>query len=785
MPAISASGALRKGESQIALFRLIKNYTFVQTIDTLLMNRAFLPFLLIPFLLNGQETFRIYGKVAGEDGALPLVNVYLKGTSFGAVSDEDGNYVIAGIPEGNYLLMASYTGYRTFRTPVSVSGSDQQVPVSLEGTEVLDEVVVSGTLKSVSRLESPVPVEVYSTSFFRQNPTPNIFEALQTVNGVRPQINCSVCNTGDIHINGLEGPYTLVLIDGMPIVSGLSTVYGLTGIPASLIEQVEIVKGPASSLYGSEAVGGLINVITKKTENAPLVFADSYLTDWEELNVDFGFKTPLGRSARLLFGANYYNYSNPVDDNRDNFTDVALQNRISLFQKWDFDRAENRVLSVAGRFFYEDRWGGEMQWTPEFRGGSEVYGESIYTTRYELIGKYQLPLPESLLFQFSFSDHDQDSAYGDSFYLARQRIGFGQLTWDFASPRHSWLLGIAGRTNYYDDNTPVTDRAERVFIPSAFAQDEISLGQRHKLLLGTRFDYDRRHGSIVTPRLAYKYASEENDIIRFNAGTGFRVVNLFAEEHAALDGSREVIVEEDLQPERSYNLNVNYLRKFYTRAGLMLGVDASAWYTYFTNAILPDYDTNPNQVLYRNLEGSATSKGVSVNLDAVFYNFKALLGVTVQDVSQQLNGERIERIFTEKYSATWSLSYRNYARHFSVDYTGSLYGPMRLPVLGGLDPRMPESPVWSIQNIQFTFTALTNFEFYGGIKNLLNWTPNRGNPFIIARAEDPFDRNVQFDPNGNAVATPDNPYALTFDPTYMYAPNQGRRLFFGVRYNLD
>ena len=87
------------------------------------MNRALLPFLLIPFLLNGQQTFRIYGKVAGEDGALPLVNVYLKGTSFGAVSDADGNYVIAGIPEGTYLLMASYTGYQTFRLPVSVSGS--------------------------------------------------------------------------------------------------------------------------------------------------------------------------------------------------------------------------------------------------------------------------------------------------------------------------------------------------------------------------------------------------------------------------------------------------------------------------------------------------------------------------------------------------------------------------------------------------------------------------------------------------------------------------------------
>ena len=149
----------------------------------------------------------------------------------------------------------------------------------------MKEVVVTGTMKPVSRLESPVPVEVFTARFFKSNPTPSIFEALQNINGVRPQVNCAICNTGDIHINGLEGSYTMVLIDGMPIVSGLSTVYGLNGIPQSLIERVEIVKGPASTLYGSEAVGGLINVITKKITNAPIISADIFDTSWGELNL--------------------------------------------------------------------------------------------------------------------------------------------------------------------------------------------------------------------------------------------------------------------------------------------------------------------------------------------------------------------------------------------------------------------------------------------------------------------------------------------------------------------
>lgn len=733
-----------------------------------------------------SQSYSISGTVSSQETPLPFANVVIKKATKGTVADTNGKFTIENLIPGAYIIEASFTGYTSLKRKITIIDQNEIVNFNLEEAKLLDEVVVTGTLKQVRRMESPVPVEVYSPVFLKKNPAPNIFESLQTVNGVRPQINCSVCNTGDIHINGLEGPYTLVLIDGMPIVSGLSTVYGLSGIPSSLIDQVEIVKGPASSLYGSEAVGGLINVITKHPDNAPLFFFDSFMTDWEEYNLDLGLKTNVGNKANMLLGVNYYNYSNPIDNNNDNFTDVTLQDRISVFQKWSFKRKNNRVFSLAGRYFYEDRWGGEMQWTPQYRGGTEVYGESIYTSRFEIIGNYQLPIQERVNFQFSYSDHDQNSVYGDSPYLAQQRIGFGQLTWDLSNEKNDWLFGIAGRYNYYNDNTSVTEEPDKVFIPSVFVQNEFSLNNKHKLLLGARYDYDERHGSIFTPRIAYRFKPTEDDIFRLNAGTGFRVVNLFTEEHAALTGSRDVIINEKLKPEQSYNININYLKKFYTKKGHILGLDVSAWYTYFTNAILPDYDTNPNQVIYENLNGRATSIGASVNFDAVLTNnFKALVGFTIQEVAQMENGVKVQQILTEKYSGTWSLTYNIPKYNFAIDYTGNLYGPMRLPVLGDLDPRKEQSPLWSIQNIQFTYKGLTNFEFYGGVKNLLNWTPNRGNPFLISRADDPFDENVVFDTNGNVVPTTDNPYGLTFDPTYIYAPNQGRRLFFGLRYKLD
>ena len=732
------------------------------------------------------QTTSLNGKVSDNGEPLPLANVFLKGTKIGTATDIDGLYELNNIQPGEYLLLVTSLGYRPYQNKVRLGAGAKTINIQLEpSAQSLKETVVTGTLKPVSRLESPVPVEVYSPTFLKKNPTASVFDALQNVNGVRPQINCNVCNTGDIHINGLEGPYTLVLIDGMPIVSGLGTVYGLTGIPNSLIEQIEIVKGPASSLYGSEAVGGLINIITKNALSAPEFFADGFATGWGEYNLDVGSKIKIGRKTDLLLGVNYFNYDIPVDNNGDNFTDLTLQDRISIFQKWNFERSDNRLFSLAGRFFYEDRWGGEMQWTPEFRGGDEIYGESIYTRRWEVLGKYQLPLEEKLLLSFSYNDHNQNSVYGDTEYLADQRIGFAQLTWDKTAGNHDLLFGSAIRYNYYDDNTPATLEADNIWIPSLFAQDEYSFAPKHSFLAGLRYDYDQRHGNIFTPRAAYKWKISNNDIFRVNAGTGFRVVNLFTEDHAALTGSREVIITEELKPERSVNVNINYLKKIYSDNGTFIGLDASAFYTRFSNVILPDYETNPNQIIYDNLDGKSVSQGLSANLDIAFpSSFKIMVGATWQDVSNTENGGTKQQILTESITATWNLSYTFHSLKLTADYTGNLYGPMRLPLLGELDPRREYSPTWSIQNIQFTYKGLNNFEVYGGIKNLLDWTPNRGNPFIIARANDPFDKEVTFDNNDNAVATANNPYALTFDPAYVYGPNQGIRGFFGLRYTV-
>lgn len=760
------------------------------------MNRFLhLSFLLLFSLNLLAQSAKVSGQLKDENTgeSIPFANVVLVSESIGASTDVNGHFIIENVPSGKQKLQISVLGFEKRLIPLHVQANQhlQLGEVLLKSNMMgLDEVVISGTLKEMSRLESAVPVEVYNKSFFKANPTPSVFESLQNVNGVRPQLNCNVCNTGDIHINGLEGPYTMVLIDGMPIVSGLSTVYGLTGIPQSLIERVEVVKGPASTLYGSEAVGGMINIITKQTNSAPRAAVDIFASGWGEVNTDLGLKYNVGKKVSALVGVNYFNYQNPIDNNGDGFTDLTLQNRISVFNKLNIKRKDNRVFTIAGRYVYEDRWGGQMDWTKADRGGDEVYGESIYTSRWETFGVYQLPMEENVNFQFSANGHSQNSVYGNTIYNADQYIGFGQLTWNKKVNRHDMLLGAAYRYTFYDDDTPATfntntetNQASVTHLPGAFFQDEFSINEFNKLLVGLRYDYNTLHGSILTPRVNYKWRANKKNTLRLSAGNGYRVANVFTEDHAALTGARTVEFQGELSPETSWNANVNYVKKIYTKKNAIIGLDATAFYTYFTNRILPDYETDPNKIIYGNLQGSSVSRGASLNLDVALQNgLKVMAGATLMDVSVNENEERYRQLLTESVQGVWSIGYTFNRVNLSVDYTGNLYGPMRLPLLGPLDDRAEYSPWWSIQNIQLTKTFGKVWELYGGVKNLLNFTPPANS---IARAFDPFDQGVVFDENGQVVPTANNPNALTFDAAYVYAANQGIRGFLGFRYTLN
>ncbi len=711
----------------------------------------------------------IQGIITCKDKAVSFASITILTTKIGTQADENGKFIIKNAPNGKQTVQVSSIGYKNKQLIINIfpdKTNNLNIEIEEENAQ-LNEVVVTGTMKETTINESPASIQILNPTFFRKNPTPSLFDALSMVNGVRPQLNCNVCNTGDIHINGMEGPYTLVLIDGMPIVSALSTVYGLSGIPNSMVERIEVMKGPASTLYGSEAVGGLINVITKNPAKAPKFNFDWNTTSYLENNFDASAKAKFGK-ANVLFSGNYFVFGKRWDINNDNFTDITLQNRVSLFNKWSFERQKNRVFNLAARYVYEDRFGGEMQWQKSNRGGAEVYGESIYTKRWEMLGSYQLPIDkQKITLNFSFNQHQQNSFYGITPYLATQRIGFGQLLWDKKlSTHHDALLGLTFRNTFYDDNTPITQKSDTentpdlVWLPGIFTQDEITINAKNKVLLGIRYDYNSKHGGIASPRLNWKFSPNKNNIFRLSLGNGYRVVNLFSEDHAALTGSRKVLIMNDLKPERSYNANLDY-QKFFSFERGYGNIQLNGFYTYFSNKIIADYDQNPELIVFDNLKGYGISKGVALNAEFAFISsLKIFAGATLMDVYRQENEVKVTQIQTPHFTGNYAISYTLAKLQLTFDLTGNLYSPMRLPVVRAYGDTRPEySPWFGIHNIQATRRLNNGLQIYGGIKNLSNFLPK------------------------SPIFKPEAPFSEQFDPSYNYAPMQGIRGFLGVRWN--
>jgi outer membrane receptor for ferrienterochelin and colicins len=727
------------------------------------------------------ETERKKGKIidneTGEGIGFAAIKFYPNQKTI--LSDDLGYFPIEKDYSEQKFVIVSFTGYWVDTFQIA-KHKDFQFRLRPKRKD-LEQVVISGTMNEVQRKESVLPIEVYTPTLFKKTWAPSLLESVNMINGVQPQLNCNVCSAGDIHINGLEGAYTMILIDGMPIVSSLSTVYGLSGIPQSLIKRIEVVKGPASTLYGSEAVAGLINVITKSAGFAPLVKVELSGTSIGEVNLEAATKWRVGNQNALL-GINAFYYGLPKDINNDHFTDIALQKRISVFNKWDFKTNSLGKSSLAIRLFAEDRWGGQTNWSPQWKGSDSIYGENIDTRRLEVLSSQALSKDGKLRLDFSYNYHFQNSYYGVNHFKADQHTAFSQLVWSGSTSKLNWVTGLPFRFVYYDDNTPATESIEiqkiknqgsRTFLPGIFAQADYMLSNKWTGLAGIRFDVHNIHGGIWTPRLGFKYKINQDQSIRLSGGSGFRVVNLFTEDHAALTGARQVIIKNNLLPERSWNANAGY-QLYINHSKGFSNIEINLFYTRFSNQIVGDFETDADKIIYDNLNGFGISHGLSINYERQLDNgFKAMAGLTWMDVYRMKSqiGDELKRetqLFAPPLSGTFSISYSK--KDWNFDFTGRVNGPMKLPVFPN-DFRPAWSPIYPLLNIQASKRLKHGFEMFAGIRNLLNFIPK--DP--ILRPFDPFDKRIQID----------NPNGFNFDPTYNYAPVQGLTVYSGIRWALD
>ncbi|WP_428235222.1 TonB-dependent receptor [Gracilimonas sp.] len=726
----------------------------------------------ILFAQSGSGT--ITGKVIS--GGEPVVgaNVGIPEIRKGSPTNIDGTFEIKNVPAGEYKLQITAVGFDKVIKKITVeSGETTTVDIRMkESLLELDQMVVTGTMRQTYVKESPVKVNVVKAAQLQQGRTSsNIMDLISSVNGLSTQLNCGVCGTNAIRINGVEGPNTAVLIDGMPIMGALASVYGLNGISPSIIDQVEVIKGPQSTLYGTQALGGVVNIITKNPAITPTFSADVYAKSTEEGNINLAYSPRVGRFEGFVSG-NILHLENYFDENGDNFNDLVKQSRVSLFGKGTLlgENMEQR-LNIATKYYTENRTGGLEAFSDDLRGSDQIYGESIYTNRFEFMTEYRpAGLNEQLRISGAVTYHDQDSYYGTDWYDAQQGIAFGQATWDQPIGENFQLLaGTTIRYETYNDNTPATSSgADKRWIPGVFSQGELKAGD-FSFLGGIRVDHHSEHGFVTAPRLSSKFSPSDLTTFRISAGTGFRVVNVFTEDHAALTGSREVVFNEDLEPEESKSITAS-LEQIIPFDTNPMTVSLDGFYTRFSNKIIPDYDQDPNLIVYENLDGFSVTQGFSVGLEQ---NFTALpvtynASITIMDVYTEENGQRQALAYAPEYTGVFGATYNFRSLDLSLGYNGNLVGPKRMPANYAEDfGRSSRSPAYSTHDLKITkeFTNVNSekgigFEAYLSAENIFNYT--QGSPLVGAG----------------------NPFGPEFDTIYTWGPIIGRTFSIGARLNL-
>ena len=751
-------------------------------------------FLILPLIINAQLT-NVNGVVKSESGSLGYASVSLLNSENGVIADGNGYFEIEIDLSKDNTLLISYIGHVSKKISLTNKNLNfNNLIVYLEeDINGLNEIVVTGTLKDEYVTESPVKVNVITAkkiNSFLPSAGSNITKIVQLINGAQEVIACGVCYTNSISINGLEGPYTSVLMDGIPMYGNLASVYGLNGIPNMIIDRLEIVKGPSSTLYGSEAVAGVINIITKNPDDQPFISLDVQVTSHLESYLNMAVTNQIGKTTGY-FGVNWDRKNDYDDYNNDGFGDDINLDRISLFNKWNIHRKSKKQFIISSRYYFEDRRNGVKEFLKNknyknLRGSEKIYGESIYTYRFELFGEYEFDFIEDFEVNYSYSKHNQNSYYGSDYYVANQDIFFTQFTLSKKHNKHDFLYGLSIKNNLYDDNTIATEKivdgdirnnASNQFIPGLLVQDQFKPSDKISLVGGLRLDHFKDHGLIFAPNFHIKYNPGQWLAFRLNVGTGFRLVNLFTEDHAFVTGQREVKIAEELQPEKSKSLilNTNYIYTGFNGSG---NFDIDLFYTYFSNKIIPNYDIQ-KYIIYQNSEGYSYSKGVSGAWNHSFLNGIAFtLNFNHQVVKYTENNNNIKTMLDMEHSPRWTAGLNikfpinnNWSINTSSNYVGVMQLPQVFDMLNNGQiseiSRPQKSKPFSIHNVNINGKLSNKNEVYFGILNIFNFR-QKESPLVAYN-----------DPNYNKGFSP------SFDTSYTYAPNHGAEVFLGFRLNIE
>lgn len=718
----------------------------------------------------------IKGTVRDADGELLTgASVYWLDGSHGTTTNENGRFSISTARVRTRMLITSFVGYRTDTLMID---RENEIEIVLAASQVMQEVMVKGLRDgiSISSVQA-IKTEQINQTELGKAACCDLAGCFETQATVQPQTTNIITNSKELRILGLSGVYNQVLIDGFPMIQGLSYTYGISTIPGTLVDNIYIAKGANSVLQGYESISGQINVETKDPDNTDKLLLNLYANSFGEKHINGNYAFSVGQWKSLI-GIHTVLPAVKVDRDNDDFLDLPLLNRQVLFNKWKYGY-ENEWgwhSEIGLRLVNEQRTGGQSNFNPETdKGSTAVYGQTVQLQQPELWTKtgYRYDDRHHVVLFVSAYHQDQNSHFGTVSYDAQQTNLYANLQHELSYGDHLVKSGLSfrhfdlhehlGFGNSTLDRTYAGNYDRRESIPGIFTE---YTGQffEGKLtwIAGIRADRHNQFGTYLTPRTLLKYDITPLSTIRANIGKGWRTVNLFSENINLLVSSRDVIFSEALRPEEALNWGVNYTQKFETdNTSGYFSIDY--YRTSFQNQIFPDYDTDPRKAIISNFMGTSIGNGLQAEMYIRLhqkYEFRA--GYNLLDVYREQGDAKELLPFNPRHKVLSTFSYKPLSGRFHIDLNAHWYGPQRLPNTDANPQvfRRPDfSETYATLSGQFTYN-FDQLEAYIGCENIFDFRQQRP----IISWEDPF-----------------GPY---FDTSFAWGPTRGREVYMGIRYRI-
>lgn len=513
----------------------------------------------------------IEGVVVDEDGNwIEDADVIIPEKNIVAKTNKMGRFIIKIKGGGAFHVEIYKTGYLPAATEIEKIAKrvNIKVPKIVLSKSLLEEIVVTGTATPKLYREAPVKTFIVSKKDIEKKGGHNLADSLEIVTGVRVENNCQNCNFTQVRINGMEGKYCQILLNGMPMVSALAGVYALEQLPANMIEKFEVVKGGGSSLYGGNAVGGVVNVMLRDALKSGIKFSlnREMIKDKPNtgLNLNYDYIAPNPNTKISIFSS--YQRREPLDYNDDGFSDLGELSQLSVGSNFsNFFKRVNGELRLGLSAITEDRRGGNKFDLPEHFAD---IAESIRTRRLDFSAQWEQTFSKTSILKAmgSFSYTKRRSYYGaeqdvNAYGYTENPVIYGELQYyNFSLSRHSIVAGLSYKSDDIYDLAPAYDRTiDEIYRNFGFyIQDEINLGKKLKFLVGVRGDmHSEIENTIFSPRVSMSYTGIKDFTLRLTYSTGFRAPQVFDEDlHITQVGGQgmKIVNRDGLKEEKSYSL---------------------------------------------------------------------------------------------------------------------------------------------------------------------------------------------------------------------------------------